>query len=175
MEIKASLNQLRMSPRKMRLVADLVRKMPVDKAINQLRFAGKLAAEPLRKLIESAVANAKSLYGIESDNLMVKMVRIDEGQTLKRWMPRAHGRATTLRKRSCHTHLILAEIRDSGVKEKKAVAKADAPVKLETIADEAKKSVKKSDSEKTEKNVTKKGESKGGGGFAKKVFNRKVG
>lgn len=174
MEIKASLNQLRMSPRKVRLVADLVRKMPVDKAINQLRFANKLAAEPLKKLIESGIANADNLYGINRDNLLVKSVMVDEGQTLKRWMPRAHGRATTIRKRSCHIHLVLGEIRESGATKKKEV-KADAPVKLEAIAEEAKKSTKKTDSEKSEKNTAKKGESKSGGGFAKKVFNRKVG
>lgn len=174
MEIKASLNQLRMSPRKMRLVADLVRKMPVDKAINQLRFANKLAAGPLQKLVESAIANANSLYSITPDNLMIKELRVDEGQTLKRWMPRAHGRATTLRKRSCHVHLVLSEIRDSGPKEKKSV-KAEAPIKLEALAEEAKKTTKKSETEKTDKKSTKKGESKGGGGFAKKVFNRKVG
>ncbi len=174
MEIKASLNQLRMSPRKVRLVADLVRKLPVDKAVNQLRFANKLAADPLKKLIESAVANADNLYSISRDNLTVAEVRVDEGQTLKRWMPRAHGRATTIRKRSCHIHVTLNEIHESGATKKKE-AKADAPIKLETIAEEAKKSVKKSDSEKSEKNVTKKGESKSGGSFAKKVFNRKVG
>ncbi len=173
MEIKASLNQLRMSPRKVRLVADLVRKMPVDKAVNQLRFANKLAAEPLKKLIESAVANADNLYSIGRDNLLVKSVMVDEGQTLKRWMPRAHGRATTIRKRSCHIHLTLAEIRESGATKKKT-EKAEAPVKLEAIADEAKKSVKKGDAEKTEKNTAKK-EAKGGAGFTKKVFNRKVG
>jgi large subunit ribosomal protein L22 len=174
MEIKASLNQLRMSPRKMRLVTDLVRKMPIDKAINQLRFANKLAAGPLQKLIESAIANANNLYSIGSDNLMIKEVKVDEGQTLKRWMPRAHGRATTIRKRSCHVHLTLSEIRESGATKKKE-AKVDAPIKLEAIADEAKKSIKKSDSEKSEKDTSKKGESKSGGGFAKKVFNRKVG
>lgn len=171
MEIKASLNQLRMSPRKMRLVCDLVRSLPVDKAINQLRFANKLAAGPLQKLIESAIANADNHYGISRDNLLVKTLYVDEGNTLKRWMPRAHGRATTLRKRSCHTHLILGEITDSGAKAKKA-SKIDAPIKLETIADEAKKSIKKTD---TEKKASSKDESKSTKGFTKKGFNRKVG
>jgi len=173
MEIKASLNQLRMSPRKVRLVSDLVRTLPVDKAINQLRFANKLAAGPLQKLIESAIANADNLYNISRDNLMIKGLYVDEGNTLKRWMPRAHGRATTLRKRSCHIHLTLGEIHDSGPKTKKS-NKIDAPIKLETIADEAKKTTKKSE-DKSEKESSKKGEAKSGKGFTKKVFNRKVG
>ena len=172
MEIKARLNQLRMSPRKVRLVSDLVRTLPVDKAINQLRFANKLAAGPLQKLIESAIANADNLYGISRDNLMIKSLYVDEGNTLKRWMPRAHGRATTLRKRSCHIHLTLSEIHDSGPKTKKA-NKVEAPIKLETIADEAKKSTKKTE-DKT-KETAKKGEAKAAKGFTKKVFNRKVG
>ncbi len=172
MEIKASLNQLRMSPRKVRLVSDLVRTLPVDKAINQLRFANKLAAAPLQKLIESAIANANNLYGISRDNLMIKSLYVDEGNTLKRWMPRAHGRATTLRKRSCHIHVTLAEINDSGPKTKKT-SKIEAPIKLETIADEAKKSTKKTEGK--NKEAAKKEETKGGKGFTKKVFNRKVG
>lgn len=132
MEIKASLNQLRMSPRKARLVADVVRKMKTDKALDQLRFGDKKAALPILKLVESAIANAVNNYDLDADNLYIKAIMINEGATLKRWTPKAHGRATTVRKRSCHIHLTLDELKDSGKKTAKNV-KADAPVKLEDL------------------------------------------
>lgn len=132
MEIKASLNQLRMSPRKVRLVADVVRKMKTDKALDQLRFGNKKAALPLLKLVESAIANAVNNYDLDKDNLFIKSIMINEGATLKRWTPKAHGRATTIRKRSCHIHLTLDELKDSGPKTAKN-AKIEAPVKLEDL------------------------------------------
>lgn len=141
MEVKASLKHLRMSPRKIRLVIDVIRKMPVDTALDQLRFMNKLAAEPVAKLIKSAIANATSVYDLERSNLYIKEIRSDEGVMLKRWMPRAQGRATSIRKRGCHLNLILSEIKDSGKKEKKVV-KADEPMKLEKLAKEGEKATK---------------------------------
>jgi len=135
MEVKASLNHLRMSPRKVRLVIDVIRKMPVGVALDQLRFVNKLAAEPIAKLIKSAIANGENTYSLERDNLYIKEIRSDEGVMLKRWMPRAHGRATSIRKRGCHLSLILGEIKASGQKEAKVVKAAD-PVKLEKLAKE---------------------------------------
>ncbi len=132
MEIKASLNQLRMSPRKVRLVADIVRGMKTDKALDQLRFGDKKAALPLLKLVESAIANAVNNYDLDKDNLYIKSIMINEGATLKRWTPKAQGRATTVRKRSCHLHLVLAEVKDSGKNTAKNV-KIEAPVKLEDL------------------------------------------
>jgi len=138
MEVKASLKHLRMSPRKVRLVIDIIRKMPVDTALDQLRFINKLAADPVAKLIKSAIANAVNTYSLEKSNLYIKEIRSDEGVMLKRWMPRAHGRATSIRKRGCHLNLILAEIKASGQKAKKVLKVAD-PVKLEKlVADSAK-------------------------------------
>jgi large subunit ribosomal protein L22 len=156
MEVKASLKHLRMSPQKARLVIDLVRKLPVEAALDQLKFINKLAAEPISKLIKSAIANAENTYGLERSNLFIKEFRSDEGVTLKRWMPRAHGRATSIRKRGCHLSLVLAEIKDSGKKEKKVVAAAE-PVKLEKLAAEGDKVAKakpakaKTESEKVKK------------------------
>lgn len=171
MEVKASLNNLRMSPRKVRLVVDLVRKMPVDKALVQLKFANKRAAEPLAKLIESGIANAVNTYGLERGNLFIKEIRSDEGLTLKRWMPKAHGRATVIRKRSAHVYLVLAELVDSGKKEKKTVA-ADAPVKLEDLAKEAETATKTT---KKKEAGTKAKTAASEKGFAKTTFRRKVG
>jgi large subunit ribosomal protein L22 len=180
MEIKASLNHLRMSPRKVRLVIDLVRKMPVEKAIAQLKFSGKKAALPVIKLIESGIANASDLYSIDKSNLLVKEIRSDEGLTLKRWMPKAHGRATLLRKRGSHISLVLAEITEGGKREKKAAPKADAPIKLSDLAKEAEKKGAKKDEAKAENKevkakTNKGGEVSGSKGFATKVFRRKAG
>lgn len=141
MEVKASLNHLRMSPRKARLVIDVVRKMPVLPALDQLKFINKKATDPIACLIRSAAANGVNTYGLEIDNLYIKEIRSDEGVMLKRWMPRAHGRATSIRKRGCHLNVILAEIKESGKKEKKVLKAAD-PVKLEKLVADSAQSVK---------------------------------
>ncbi|BFD25094.1 MAG: 50S ribosomal protein L22 [Candidatus Parcubacteria bacterium] len=176
MEVKANLNNLRMSPRKVRLLADLVRGLPVDKALAQLKFANKRAAQPLAKLIESAVANGENTYDLKRDNLFIKEVRADDGFTLKRWMPKAHGRATVIRKRSTRLSLVLGELVDSGKKTKKTVA-AESPVKLADLAKEAEKSTKKEETKKAATRGDKKVEKVVGSekGFAKTTFRRKVG
>jgi len=142
MEVKANLKHLRMSPRKIRLVIDVIRKMPVQTALDQLKFINKLAANPIAKLINSAIANATNTYSLAKDNLYIKEIRSDEGVMLKRWMPRAHGRATSIRKRGCHLSLVLGEINESGQKVKKVVKVAD-PVKLEKLAKEGEKATGK--------------------------------
>jgi len=175
MEIKASLNHLRMSPRKVRLVIDVVRKLPVDKALEELQFLDKLAAEPVAKLIKSAIANADHNFNLDKDNLFIKAINADEGVTLKRWMPKAHGRATVIRKRGCHIHVTLAEIVESGKKTARK-EKVEAPVKLEQMAAEAEKrattTAKKEGAKSTGKVKT---DAKSGKGFTTKVFNRKAG
>ena len=138
MEIKANLKNLRMSAQKTRLVADVVRKLNVLDALDQLKFADKLAAKPLATLINSAIANAENTYGLKKDNLKIKELKVDEGFTLKRWMPRAHGRATSIRKRGCNITLKLEEIKASGKIEKKVV-KVEEPVKLDKIIKESEK------------------------------------
>lgn len=107
MEIKAKARFIHMSPKKMRLVLDVIRRMDVEEAENQLKFIPKQACRPILKLLNSAVANAKENYGLEKENLYIKEIRADEGPTLKRWMPKAHGRATPIRKRSSHISVIL--------------------------------------------------------------------
>lgn len=129
MQVSAKLNNLKISAKKVRLVAALVRKLPVERAMDQIKFIGKLSARPISKLIKSAVANAEHNFNLEKSNLFIKEIKVDEGKPLKRWMPKAHGRATVLKKHSCHITLILAEIKDSGVKQAKT-AKLEAPVKL---------------------------------------------
>lgn len=147
MEIKAKAKFVRMSARKVRLVVDLVRGLEVNKALDQLQFCRKLAAKPVAKLVNSTIANAINNFELDKDNLFIKEVKVDEGSTAYRWMPKAHGRATPLRKRTSHINIVLAEIKDSGKKEAKKQKISD-PIKLENPENEAEK---KDEKRKTEK------------------------
>lgn len=106
---QASLRWLRMSPRKVRLVIDLVRGRPVQEAIEVLRRCPKAAARPVEKLIRSAIANADNAGKAFLDTFVIGKAFVDEGPTWRRWLPRAMGRATRLRKRTSHVTIILAE------------------------------------------------------------------
>lgn len=168
MEVKASLKHLRMSASKVRLVIDVIRKMPVEAALDQLKFINKLAAVSVAKLIRSAIASAENTYRLERSNLFIKEIYSDEGVTLKRWMPRAHGRATEIKKRGCHIKLTLAEIKVSGKTTKKEVTVAE-PVKLEKLVKESEKMGAKG-AAKLEKEKGKKA-----AGEKTKMFRRKAG
>jgi large subunit ribosomal protein L22 len=98
-----------MSPRKARLVADLIRGKKSEEALNILIFTRKAAARILIKLLKSAIANATQKKTIDVDRLYVKKITVDQGPTMKRFTPRALGRATTIRKRTSHIHIILDE------------------------------------------------------------------
>lgn len=108
-KVSAKLRYARIAPRKMRLLADLVRGTDLDSAKKQLSFADKKGAEPLLKLLKSAESNAKNNFKLEPDNLRIEEIRVDGGPILKRWMPRARGRATMIRRRSSHITLVLSE------------------------------------------------------------------
>jgi len=109
MEARALARQIRISPQKARLIADLVRGKDVETALNTLRFMPKKGARILRKVIESALANASQNEAIDVDTLYVKMIAIDGGPMMKRIMPRAQGRATRILKRSSHITVVLDE------------------------------------------------------------------
>jgi large subunit ribosomal protein L22 len=111
MESTAHLRHLRMAPRKVALVAGLVRGKAVGDAINILRFTNKAAARPLSKLLKSAVANATDLSKgqVDVDTLVVKHISVDQGPTQRRYMPRAMGRASRINKKTSHVHVVLAE------------------------------------------------------------------
>ncbi len=98
-----------MAPRKVRKVADLIRGSEVEKALHILRVTPKAASKPLKKLLESAVANAHHKGSIDVDTLRVKKITVDQGETLKRWLPRAQGRATPIRKKTSHISVVLEE------------------------------------------------------------------
>ena len=109
MEAKALARQIRISPQKARLVADLIRGKRVESALNTLRFMPKKGARILRKVIESALANASQNEAIDVDTLYVKTIFIDGGPMLKRIRPRAQGRAARILKRSSHITVVLDE------------------------------------------------------------------
>lgn len=111
MEVSASLSFARVTARKMRLVADLCRGLPVQQAHFQLGYSKKKGAKLVSKLLDSAIANAKEKGGIDLDHLVVKKIWVDEGPSFKRFIPRAQGRATEIKKRSSHVHLVLDEVR----------------------------------------------------------------
>lgn len=111
MEVRAKLSYVRITPRKMRLVANLAKGLAVEKAHFQLDFSQKRGGKILSKLLDSAIANAREKGGIDMDNLFVKNVLVDDGPILKRFMPRAQGRATKILKKMSHITLILDEAR----------------------------------------------------------------
>jgi large subunit ribosomal protein L22 len=102
MEVRAVAKYVRVSPQKCRLVADQVRRLPVGQALELLQFSPRKAAAPIRKTLESAIANAEHNQGLDIDELRVDTITIDEGPVLKRWRPRAKGRATPVIKRTSH-------------------------------------------------------------------------
>lgn len=109
MEVKASLQYARVGAQKARLVADVVRGKDVGNAIKTLTFLNKKTAVLMKKLIESAVANADYKKSIDLDKLYVKAIWVDEGPVLKRWRPRAQGRAFGVRKKTSHINVVLDE------------------------------------------------------------------
>jgi large subunit ribosomal protein L22 len=109
MEAKAILRHTRVSPQKTRLLADKVRNKPIADALRMLNLLGTKRARIMAKVLNSAVANAMSTGLMDVDNLFVKTVQVDEGARLKRWRPRAQGRATRILKRTSHISVVLEE------------------------------------------------------------------
>ncbi len=132
MDVHAKLRYLRMSPRKVRLVIDVIRGKSVNEAETRLLFLPKAAALPVLKLLRSAIANAEHNFKLSRESLHVKSVMADGGPTLHRWQPRAMGRAAPIRKRTAHITLVLSDSTPAklGAKAaKKAAAKARKPAK----------------------------------------------
>ncbi len=102
MEIAARLRGAQISAQKVRLVADQVRGLDVEKALNVLSYSPKKAAHIVKKVVESAIANAENNEGADIDELKISSIFVDEGRTMKRIRPRAKGRADRILKRSCH-------------------------------------------------------------------------
>jgi large subunit ribosomal protein L22 len=109
MKVRAEARYIRQSPYKVRRVLDNVRGLPVEQARDVLTLTNRRASEPIMKVLNSAVANAEHNHAIDEDELWVAEAYANEGPTLKRWRPRARGRATRIRKRTSHITIILAD------------------------------------------------------------------
>jgi len=109
METRAILRGVRLSAQKGRLVADQIRGMPVDKAMNTLAFSPKKGAAIIRKVLESAIANAEHNDGADIDALKVKSIHVERGQFLKRFQARAKGRGNRILKHTCHIYVTVGD------------------------------------------------------------------
>lgn len=123
--ITASLRNYRISPRKVRLVADMIRGKKVVDAESILMFANKKAKSPLGDLLHSAIANAKNNFNLEKDNLYVKQIMVNQGYVLRRSMPVSRGSAHPISKRTSHVHLVLDVREVKKPKTAKKVKKAE--------------------------------------------------
>ena len=109
METRAVLRGVRLSAQKARLVADQIRGLPVDKALNVLAFSPKRSAAIIKKVLESAIANAEHNEGADIDELKVAIIHVERGPIMRRFMPRAKGRANRIMKPSCHIFLTVGD------------------------------------------------------------------
>jgi len=134
MSVSARLRYLRIAPRKVRLVVDLIRGKSVEEAQTILNFTLKKAAQPLIKVLKSAIANAKNNFQLDSENLYISEIRVDEGPRYKRWMPRARGQASQIQKKTSQVTIILEEIvkKSKKIKKEKRIKKVEIE-KLEKI------------------------------------------
>lgn len=155
--MKAHLKNVRISPKKVNLVADLVRKMQVNQAISLLEYTPKKAARILRKLIASAAANAKNNNSKNVDTLSIAEIKVSKGLTIKRFNPISRGRAHPINKFCSHIHVILKEdvaeptktAKKAEVKEEKTTKKVEAKTAKKTASKKA--PAKKTESKKAEK------------------------
>jgi large subunit ribosomal protein L22 len=147
MDAFAKAKFIRMSPRKVRLVTNMIVGSTIDVARTQLNFLNKAAALPVLKALNSAVANAVNNFKLDEKSLRIKAATADQGPTLKRWRARAMGRAAPIKKRTTHITIIVtdgkaaASVLDNAAKEE-AKAKGAKDVKKETIKPEAKAGIK---------------------------------
>lgn len=136
--ITAKLRYLRISPRKVRLVADLIRGLSVEEAEKQLKFLTKRAARPVLKLLHSAKANAQSNKKLAEEDLYIEKIVVDEGPVLKRWRPRAMGRSAPIRKKTSHLVLVL-NTKEGLVSEKKEESQSEKIRETKPLTEEKKR------------------------------------
>ena len=111
--VRARARYVRTAPRKVRVVADQIRGLAVERAIALLNFSPRGASVPVLKLVQSAAANAENNYDLDPDEMRITSISVDEGPTMRRYRPRARGRATRIEKRSCHINIALTPIPDA--------------------------------------------------------------
>lgn len=113
MQPTAKLNYLRTAPRKVRMVADMIRGKDVETARTLLRFSLKKSIGPMEKLLNSAIANAKNDFDLDEKDLVISKITVDEGPKLKRWRPRSRGRAMPIQKKTSHITIVLSTVKPS--------------------------------------------------------------
>lgn len=134
MPITAKLRYLRIAPRKVRLVADLIREKSVEEAENILNFTTKKATLPLLKLLKQATANAKNNFQLAKESLYISKILVDEGPKLKRWIASARGRADEIQKKTSHLTITLDVFKEPKIGEKlKKVEKAEKIAKIRKV------------------------------------------
>ena len=126
-EVKAVARWVRMSPRKARLVIDHIRGRSVPEARTVLAFTPRAAAREIEKVLSSAVANAEANHDLDGDELVVSAAYVDEGPVMKRWRPRARGRAARIRKPTCHITVKLTTVEPAHEPAPKAEPRAEEP------------------------------------------------
>jgi large subunit ribosomal protein L22 len=145
-QTKATLSNARVAPRKARLVVNLIRGKKVDEALVALQFSKKHVAKTVKKLLASAKANALHNHALASDSLVVANAFVDEGRTMRRWRPRAFGRATPIRKRSSHITLVLEGTVDEEASKKREKEKQEQAKRAkQTISEEEAAKLEKGD------------------------------
>ncbi|MFA6184130.1 MAG: 50S ribosomal protein L22 [Parcubacteria group bacterium] len=179
MKVKAKLNNLRISPRKVRISADIIRGCNIEDAIFRLDNTVKKSNEPVKKMLLSAVANAQNNFNLDRNSLIITDIQVAEGLTMKRWMPRAYGRAAEILKRSSHVYITLEGLENSAKPaKKKKMKKVENSDKTEGSVETVEKvQEKKNDTLKINKKShyqveAKKKESREKG-WSKKMFKRK--
>ncbi|MEU6859781.1 50S ribosomal protein L22 [Glycomyces sp. NPDC046736] len=139
---RASARYVRVAPRKARRVVDLVRGLPVDEALTTLEFAPFSAAEVVYKVIASAQANAENNLGLDPESLLVSEIKVDEGPTMRRYRPRAHGRAYRINKRTSHITVVVESVQakqSAAPSVRRPKAAAPKPVEAEAKSESAEK------------------------------------
>jgi len=180
MKVIAKLNNLRISPRKVRLVTDSIKGVDVNDVLIQLDNLVKKSSLSVGKLLKSAIANAENNFGLDRNNLYVYDIQVGEGPTLKRWLPRAYGRATGLLKKSSKINLVLEEriegknrkTKEQMEKEKKKREEERKKIEKEML-NERESEAKKTTVAPTAGKVIEEKKNIEGKGWTKKIFQRK--
>ncbi|NTV55020.1 MAG: 50S ribosomal protein L22 [Candidatus Moranbacteria bacterium] len=174
MQVTARLNNLKIAPRKVRLVAHVIKGMSADAALVELSKQVKRSSEPMSKLLRSAIANAEHNFGIDPSNLFVRSVLVGDGKRLKRWQPRAFGRANQILHRLSNVSLVVEE-RIEGLNRKEVrkaeVKKAVEPKKVKET--EGKTALASEERKETKKDSSVKQEMKERKNAVKRVYQRK--
>lgn len=181
-QVTAQLNYLRISPRKVRAVAELLKGLDVDAAQAQLKYFVRRPAKPILKLLNSAVSNAKHNLGLDAGYLYIKEITVNEGMKLKRYKPKGFGLAMPIQKKTSHIRIVLDELPESKRKKKEEMlAKMPKPLEVKKEKIEEKKEIEgrkiktetRPKPEKEEKRIAKKGVFGGIKTLGRRLFRRK--